>query len=38
MHALLVDVPAVFLPPALAIWIAWRPFGRGMILQQGEKP
>ena len=38
MHALLVDVPAVFLPPALAIWIAWRPVGRGMILQQGEKP
>jgi hypothetical protein len=38
VHALLVDVPAVFLPPALAIWIAWRPFGRGMILQQGEKP
>jgi hypothetical protein len=22
-HQLLVDLPAVFLPPALAIWIAW---------------
>ena len=24
-HQLLVDLPAVFLPPALAIWIAWPP-------------
>jgi hypothetical protein len=23
VHQLLVDLPAVFLPPALAIWIAW---------------
>jgi hypothetical protein len=23
-HQLLVDLPSVFLPPALAIWIAWR--------------
>jgi hypothetical protein len=25
VHQLLVDLPAVFLPPALAIWIAWPP-------------
>ena len=25
VHQLLVDLPAVFLPPALAIWIAWYP-------------
>jgi len=24
-HQLLVDLPTVFLPPALAIWIAWSP-------------
>ena len=24
-HQLLADLPAVFLPPALAIWIAWPP-------------
>jgi uncharacterized protein YjeT (DUF2065 family) len=24
-HQLLVDLPTVFLPPALAIWIAWPP-------------
>jgi hypothetical protein len=24
-HQLLIDLPAVFLPPALAIWIAWPP-------------
>jgi hypothetical protein len=28
---LLVNVPAVFLPPALAIWIAWSPFVSGAI-------
>ena len=25
VHQLLVDLPTVFLPPALAIWIAWPP-------------
>jgi hypothetical protein len=25
---LLVDLPTVFLPPALAVWIAWTPSGR----------
>jgi hypothetical protein len=25
VHQLLVDLPTVFLPPALAIWIAWSP-------------
>jgi uncharacterized protein YjeT (DUF2065 family) len=25
VHQLLVDLPAVFLPPVLAIWIAWSP-------------
>jgi hypothetical protein len=24
-HQLLIDLPPVFLPPALAIWIAWPP-------------
>jgi len=28
---LLVDIPAVFLPPALAIWIAWSPSAGGVI-------
>ena len=27
LHQLLVDVPTVFLPPVLAVWIAW-PFSR----------
>jgi uncharacterized protein YjeT (DUF2065 family) len=35
-HQLLVDLPTVFLPPALAIWIAWMPLRRGAILAQGE--
>ena len=29
-HQLLADLPTVFLPPALAIWIAWAPFWRGL--------
>jgi hypothetical protein len=33
-HQLLIDLPTVFLPPVLAIWIVW-PLGS---LHQGEKP
>jgi hypothetical protein len=36
VHQLLVDLPSVFLPPALAIWIAWMPVGRGATLAKGE--
>ena len=36
VHQLLVDLPSVFLPPALAIWIAWTPAGRGATLARGE--
>jgi len=28
VHQVLADLPIVFLPPALAIWIAWTPHGR----------
>lgn len=31
VHQLLIDLPSVFLPPVLAIWIVWRPLGRGSI-------
>jgi uncharacterized protein YjeT (DUF2065 family) len=34
VHRLLADLPAVFLPPALAIWIAWP----RRTLYQGEEP
>jgi hypothetical protein len=34
IHRLVTDLPAVFLPPALAIWIAWPRCN----LHQGEKP
>jgi hypothetical protein len=36
VHQLLIDLPGVFLPPALAIWIAWMPAGRGAALSKGE--
>jgi hypothetical protein len=29
VHQLLIDLPTVFLPPALALWIAFMPAGRG---------
>ena len=29
VHQLLIDGPTVFLPPVLAIWIAWPPLPRG---------
>ncbi len=29
VHQLLIDGPTVFLPPVLAIWIAWSPWRRG---------
>jgi uncharacterized protein YjeT (DUF2065 family) len=32
-HQLLIDLPTVFLPPVLAIWIAWTPTGRGATLE-----
>ena len=34
---LLVDIPAVFLPPALAIWITWSPSAGGVIATPGSK-
>jgi uncharacterized protein YjeT (DUF2065 family) len=37
VHQLLIDLPAVFLPPALAIWIAFLPAGRGATLAKGEE-
>jgi uncharacterized protein YjeT (DUF2065 family) len=33
-HQLLVDLPTVFLPPALAIWIAWSP--RSLVQIKGD--
>lgn len=36
VHQLLVDLPTVFLPPAVAIWIAWIPPGCGQISGKGE--
>jgi hypothetical protein len=36
VHQLLIDLPTVFLPPALAIWIAWMPTARGATLARGE--
>jgi uncharacterized protein YjeT (DUF2065 family) len=36
VHQLLIDLPSVFLPPALAIWIAFVPAGRGATLIKGE--
>jgi hypothetical protein len=35
-HQLLIDLPTVFLPPALAIWIAWSPLGRSPISAKGD--
>ena len=29
-HALLVDLPAIFVPALLAIWLAWPPLARGL--------
>ena len=37
VHQLLVDLPTVFLPPALAIWIAWPRVGRALKSTE-EKP
>jgi hypothetical protein len=36
VHQLLIDLPTVFLPPALAIWIVWMPAGRGALVAKGE--
>jgi len=36
LHQLLIDLPTIFLPPALAIWIAWTPRGRGALSAKGE--
>ena len=36
VHQLLIDLPTVFLPPALAIWVAWMPAHRGATLAKGE--
>jgi len=36
VHQLLVDLPTVFLPPILALWIAWSPLDRGSISAKGE--
>ena len=35
-HQLLVDLPGVFLPPALALWIVWPPFRRHPKSTNGE--
>ncbi len=35
-HQLLIDLPTVFVPPLLAIWIAW-PERRGAIASKGER-
>ena len=35
VHQLLIDLPTVFLPPALAIWIAFMPARRGATLAKG---
>ena len=37
VHQLLIDLLPVFLPPALAIWIVWRPLGRGSIANKGAE-
>jgi uncharacterized protein YjeT (DUF2065 family) len=36
VHQLLVDLPTVFAPPVLAIWIAWPP--RSRTLTKGDMP
>jgi hypothetical protein len=36
VHQLLIDLPTVFLPPALAIWIASMAVGRSATLTKGE--
>jgi hypothetical protein len=36
VHQLLVDLPTVFLPPILALWIVWSPLDRGSISAKGE--
>jgi uncharacterized protein YjeT (DUF2065 family) len=36
VHQLLVDVPGVFLPPALAIWIVGSPLRWRLVLNKGE--
>jgi hypothetical protein len=33
-HQLLIDLPTVFLPPALALWIALAPVSRGTALKR----
>jgi hypothetical protein len=35
-HQLLVDLPTVFLPPALATWIVWSSASRGATSTKGE--
>lgn len=37
IHQLLIDLPSVFLPPVLAIWIVWRPLGRSPIANRGAE-
>jgi uncharacterized protein YjeT (DUF2065 family) len=36
VHQLLIDLPDVFLPPALALWIAFAPRDHGSIMAKGE--
>jgi hypothetical protein len=36
-HQLLVDLPTVFLPPALAIWIVWSSASRGATSTKGVR-
>jgi hypothetical protein len=35
LHHLLIDLPTIFLPPALAIWIVWSPLRRGVVATKG---
>jgi hypothetical protein len=35
-HQLIIDLPTVFLPPALAIWIVWPPLRGGATWSKGE--
>ena len=36
-HRLIVDLPTVFLPPALAIWIVWSSASRGATSTKGVR-
>jgi hypothetical protein len=36
-HQLLFDAPTVFLPPVLALWVAWSPFAPRHNANEGEE-